>query len=129
MIELSVAVIFVMVLLFVGLNVFEDVKVKNRDNRRVSDIKELQKGLELYRTTTSRFPISSQQVAVDGTDIVSKTLIGERIFSTIPTDPLHPQYAYEYQSDADGTAYVLIFCQETDSNPSYKQGCENFARP
>ena len=104
---------------------FKDVQKRARDSKRISDITQIEKALNIYYASTSHFPKVSTEVIITGDDIFSLTLKDEFTGQKIPTDPLYPTFSYRYVSDEDGSAYQIKFCLETTSIQEYTQGCEN----
>ncbi len=105
-------------------------QTKSRDTRRIEDMSQISKALELYHATEYKFPKSSNEVTLNGTsDILTTTLVPAEAISAISIDPLHPDYTYTYQTNSLGTTYTLRFCLETSSIPGYSQGCGNEMKP
>lgn len=105
------------------------VQAKSRDTRRMEDINNIRKALALYQTGHNRYPVSTATTTLSGTDTVSNILVTDNAIQKVPTDPLHPDYAYLYQSNSIGTDFTMSFCLETDSIPHYNAGCDNHITP
>jgi prepilin-type N-terminal cleavage/methylation domain-containing protein len=88
-----------------------------RDARRVSDLKNIQNGLELYYNKNQTYPVS-----ISDWNGLKTALIGGSIgVKTIPQDP---KGTYYYATDGSGSTYVLGAILEDPSgaatNSSYK---------
>jgi prepilin-type N-terminal cleavage/methylation domain-containing protein len=92
-----------------------DIKMKNRDTRRMMDIQEISNALNLYQNINNRYPqgdINEMIVALENLDIIPK----------VPKDPLNSgNYVYTYNS-ANGSTYTLGFWLETNTIQGYPQG-------
>ncbi len=108
---------------------FSGVLERSRDDRRLTDISDLRKGLSLYQINHGRFPVTIEPITITRTDAFSTTLLEDGSMKAIPADPLSPTYDYTYQSNALGTTYTLSFCLETDTIRNYTKGCGNVAAP
>jgi prepilin-type N-terminal cleavage/methylation domain-containing protein len=99
----------------VGLGAFRE---RGRDTRRIADLREAQKALELYYTKFQKYP------ALGGGDSwtsLTNSLVGAGIgVSSISNDPLKPDRTYRYGVAADGQNYVLAATLENGGNPALK---------
>ncbi len=100
-----------------------------RDIKRVADVLEVNKALNLYYTTIQRFPVIAQSITIDGNDPLSRQLVGRRFLQSAPLDPLYPDYGYHYVSNVSGTDYIITFCLETNSIRDRYRGCNNTVKP
>jgi len=107
----------------------QGIQEKNRDNKRLSDMNEIQKALGLYYSDYGKFPASVNGTVITGDDDVSQALEDDLLISETPRDPLHPTYTYTYQTDVGGSTYSLSFCLETDRYADYASGCGNTIAP
>ncbi len=128
LIELLVVLAIVALILASTMVVYSGVLTKNRDVRRLSDIREIQKSLALYFIDTRTYPVSSTPVALTGNDPVSVAIQNSGAISKVPSDP-SPAYSYTYQSDTNGGNYTLTFCLEGSSIPNFSAGCNNSVSP
>jgi hypothetical protein len=87
------------------------------DNQRKSDIREIQTALEAYGTDKGSFPISETYSRVDSPDSdIYTALVSGGYLTSMPTDPLAPDYWYGYKS-VDGESYILTARLEDESDP------------
>lgn len=126
-IELMVSIAIIAILTALIIVSFSNIKAKNRDARRMEDLKSISNALNLYYSTAHQFPTSTggSTEYIDGaTDAMSIALESAGNIPQAPTDPLNSgNYRYTYQS-ANGTDYTLGFCLETGSIQSYSPaGC------
>lgn len=124
-----VVIAVIALLMSVVLAVWSGTKAKSRDTKRATDIKAIQDALALYNTSTQRFPVSADVLVLTGSDAVSLELIASGSIPAVPLDPLNnPPYQYSYQTDADGSTFIVTYYLETDSI-SGKSAGENTATP
>ncbi len=81
----------------------------SRDARRISDIRQIQAGLDLYRGANNKYPAKLDDLG------------GVSGIKYIPQDPM-TQKAYDYAPSADQQHYVLRAVLEDASNPALKSG-------
>jgi prepilin-type N-terminal cleavage/methylation domain-containing protein len=129
LIELLVVIAIIGLLVSVVVASFGTVQRKGRDARRISDVNTIQKALALYDSTVGSFPIATTVTNLTGSDSVSTTLVSAQALPVMPRDPSYPVNTYTYQSNAQGNAYTISFCLETDSIPNYSSGCGNTLTP
>ena len=72
-------------------------RIKDRDNRRIIDLKEIQLGLALHYDVYKAYPTGSS------ISVLTTTLVTDKFLPEIPTDPQGG--VYEYSSA--GTTYCL----------------------
>lgn len=106
------------------------VKAKNRDLQRVTDVRSIQQALTMYEATYSSYPVYDGYLT--GSDLVSTALVSEGIISSIPKDPFNDNhdgttYRYHYFS-SDGDDYVIRYYLETNSVKGKSAG-ENTVSP
>lgn len=114
LIELLVVIAIIGILAAVVLAALNSARIKGRDARRLSDIKQLQNALVLYYSdNTSQYPLD----IYDTTSGLTATYI-----PTVPTDPLTAaNYDYTGLTDGVGTdcvAYHLGTTLEDTSHPA-----------
>ena len=129
LIELLVVIAIIAILSSLILTSFGEIRLKSRDAKRLSDLREIEKALALYYDNNGSFPIAVSTVTITSEDAVSSALEGDVVISNVPTDPLHDTYTYTYQSDPAGIVFTLSFCLEGDSIPNFSQGCGNTITP
>jgi prepilin-type N-terminal cleavage/methylation domain-containing protein len=118
-----------MIMATIGFNMFSGL-AKGRDTRRLQDIKDLMKGLQLSFITDKRYPIYPTEIEINGTDAINTLLLGRGDLVGAIKDPINDStYRYWYQSSANGTTYSIRFCVETTQVPNTTQGCTNTRTP
>tara|TARA_B100001971_G_C17687917_1_gene285527 strand:- start:9 stop:422 length:414 start_codon:yes stop_codon:yes gene_type:complete len=108
---------------------FSTIQEKSRDGRRMSDMNEITKALNIYYAGNSQFPVVTSEVIIDSTDVFSVELEGDGSIKETPKDPQHPTLTYRYISASGGSSYTLTFCLETDNIQGYAEGCNNTKNP
>jgi type II secretion system protein G len=127
--ELLVVVAIIGILAAVSMALLSDTRARSRDAKRLSDMREIEKALNLYYAENSQFPNEdSTDPAITGSDDVSSALETAGLISQTPTDPLHPTYTYRYET-TDGTDFTLFFCLETDTIQGFNADCNNTIVP
>jgi len=125
-------VVAIIAMLFSAISVIlTGVKERSRDAKRMSDMRELQKSLNLYFTERNRFPISTTEILITGSDPLSLELENAFFITEAPADPLYPSSAFQYTyiSSPAGSDFTLSFCLETDTIKGFAQGCGNTFKP
>ena len=103
LIELLVVIAIIGLLATLSVIALNTARVKARDARRVSDVKQIQTALEMYFDQNSAYPIVANGVVPTSTYI-----------SSVPTNPqpvdtgCPPNTTYVYNSD--GATYTLAYC-------------------
>jgi prepilin-type N-terminal cleavage/methylation domain-containing protein len=99
LIELLVVIAIIGILSSVVLASLNSARVKGRDARRVSDVKQLQLALELYYDNEQSYPAGTGAASTTLADLVTDNFI-----SSIPQDPTNSgSYVYTYASaELDG---------------------------
>jgi len=120
LVELLVVIAIIGVLSTLSVIVFNNVRAKARDSRRLSDVKQIGMALELYYDDTGRYPPPPTPT---GTPITGLCLSNSGFTSTcgtiaylqkIPSDPL-PNIHYTYSYLNSGESYRLGFNLEQGS--------------
>lgn len=122
LIELLVVIAVISVLLGLAFPNFYAARQRARDAQRKSDLKQIQKALELYKsdqnpveypTNTSPWPAH-----ITGTACDTRWAVGSEIYMPkVPCDPVTNQL-YIYERDAtDNNKYYLKACLENGSDP------------
>jgi general secretion pathway protein G len=127
--EMLVVLAIIAVLSAIGITQFSNAQQKSRDVKRLSDVREIKKALNLYQIDNIRFPIQTTELTITGDDSFSTILEASGFITEVPTDPQHPGLSYTYQSNSAGSDYDIRFCLETDTVPNYSQGCGNTISP
>jgi prepilin-type N-terminal cleavage/methylation domain-containing protein len=129
-IELIASIAIIAVLFTIIFAVVKTTKERSRDSRRMVDLHEIENALALYVVKTKKFPISEVEISITGNDLMSLALEEAKTISEVPVDPLSiGQYVYKYKTDAQGSAYTIFFCLETNTISNYLQGCGNMVQP
>jgi len=108
LIELLVVIAIIGILSSVVLASLNSARLKARDAKRVSDVKQIQLALEMYYDDNSNYPVG----------ITSTLLVTPGYISTVPTDPSTGS-AYTYAALGSGTtcsSYHLGATLEGTSN-------------
>jgi len=127
--ELLVVVAIIAVLLSATAIVMSSSRAKSRDATRMAELRQIQNALNLYFTANNAFPVFATETTITGDDAFSLALENAGTIDEVPTDPNHPATPYTYQSNAEGTTYILSFCLETDTIAGFSQGCGNTLTP
>ena len=127
--ELLISVAIIAMLSAIILVGISSMRERSRDARRMSDVSEIQKALNLYFTNHNTFPVFPTEITITGDDLFSVALEGERLITAVPSDPIPTFGSYKYQSNSTGTDFYLNFCLETDTIPKYTKGCNNRVTP
>lgn len=119
LIELLIVIAVIGILASVVLVGLGPIQKQGRDARRISDLKQIQNGLELYYTKNGAYPTANWS-AFNGSVLINAG-IG---VSNVPTDPA-PSKSYYYSSD--GSSYCLGAQLEDLNNPNWKRSvaCPN----
>lgn len=128
-IELLVVVAVIGILSAIIITSFTEVRQKSRDTERLSDVREIEKALNLYYNSHGQFPISVSELVITSNDALSLALENDGVISNAPIDPLHSTYTYRYQTNALGTTFILSFCLEGNYIDNFSQGCSNTITP
>ncbi|TSC81951.1 MAG: putative General secretion pathway protein GspG [Parcubacteria group bacterium Gr01-1014_20] len=133
LIEILIVVAIIGILASVVLVGLGPLQRQGRDARRISDIKQIQTGLELYYTKCGYYPGAAQATPACGAraaglvtlpvTIAAADLGGIIIGSALGVSnmPEDPNASREYQYQSDGTVYVLR-AQLDDANNRALQG-------
>jgi len=126
LIELLVVIAIIGLLASIITTALSNARLKSRDARRLSDIKQVKTGLDLYYANGGGYPsdatynaaYSAGQLLCSGTPMLK-----------IPQDPLYPTYQYAYTASGQGAnacgladarlKYNLTFILEADPSVTY----------
>ncbi|MBU2218920.1 prepilin-type N-terminal cleavage/methylation domain-containing protein [Patescibacteria group bacterium] len=126
-IELMVTVAIIAILAALIMVSFSNIKAKNRDAKRMGDLKSISNALNLYYSVNNSFPTclacpAGVYLNNNPIDAVSTKLKDGNFIPAPIIDPLNSgDYQYNYQS-ANGTDYTLTFYLETNSIKGYSAG-------
>ena len=129
LIELLVVIAIIAMLASVIIASVSAASLRSRDTRRIQDVNQIQKALELYFVGHGRYPGTDDTRAdLTSASAVGQLLINDHAMSVIPSDPLSPDQEYEYTATNLRVKYKLYFTLEGSSVPGYVQG-ENYLMP
>ena len=116
LIELLIVVAVIGILASVVLVGLGPVQKQGRDARRISDLRQVQNGLELYYNKNGSYPSGTFNNPTQW-NTIKTTLENAGIgISNIPIDPTNNS-TYYYRYGSDGTSYVLGAQLEDPNNP------------
>jgi prepilin-type N-terminal cleavage/methylation domain-containing protein len=122
LIEILVVVAIIGILASVVLVGLAPAQKRGRDARRLSDMKQIQTGLELYYNKCGYYPGGAQSGAcgtfakIDGYGQLVASLKGSSIgINQMPVDP-----KYQYATNDTGSVYVLAATLEADTGASHQ---------
>ncbi len=106
LIELLVVIAIIGLLSTLAVVALNNARMKSRDAKRVSDIKQIQTALELYYNDANAYPASL------GASIVSGSVT---YMSSVPTNPAPVDGctvggSYTYTQQSSGASYSLTYC-------------------
>ncbi|USN88076.1 MAG: type II secretion system protein [Candidatus Nomurabacteria bacterium] len=147
LIELLVVIAIIGLLSAILFAAFDDARKQARDKTRLSELKELQLAIQLYKAQNDRYPEqgcgtpgTSFAGPSGGTDSGDKVACGPSVkyilgltpdfTATLPTDPKsenEPNKGFYYMTNAAGTAYKLMVYDTVESLAVSSYGDE-FAR-
>jgi len=112
LIELLVVIAIIGILSSVVLASLNSARVKGRDARRISDIKQIQLALELYYDTNQSFPTAAQAFPATAS---SSVLVTSGYISALPVDPTNghggaSSYQYAALASDGSTACTSTPC-------------------
>jgi general secretion pathway protein G len=115
LIELLVVMAILGILAVVGLRSFRSSQMKARDAQRKNDLGQMQRALEAYYNDKGVYPAETDLPAAGA--IWQDNIDGGALYmKAIPTDPKGG--AYDYQTDANQTAYKILTHLENLNDPS-----------
>jgi len=123
LIELLVVIAIIGLLSTLAVVALGSARLKARDSKRLSDLKQVQTALELYYTDKNAYPIETTAITLGGdtTDCLNASGFGAKAtcavanpyMGLIPTDPGTGTYSY---ISADGTTYSIAAALEGTVN-------------
>ncbi|MFH1522934.1 MAG: type II secretion system protein GspG [Patescibacteria group bacterium] len=98
-------IFFVSIISTIAVVALNNARLKSRDARRISDIKQVQTALELYYNDNDKYPV------VDSWKELAREIRKKPTYmSSLPQDPLgRDKYRYTYQSRDSGQDYLIRF--------------------
>ncbi len=122
LIELLVVIAIIGLITAIILVSIGNVKAKNRDARRMANMKQISNALNLYINQTRVYPKPYNNITITGSDAFSTNLITSGAMPAVPKDPLNSgSYIYTYTS-TNGLTFTLGFYLETNTIKGYSQG-------
>ncbi len=119
LIEILIVVAIIGILASVVLVGLGPVQRQGRDARRISDLRQVQTGLELFFNKNGYYPN-----AASWTD-VTNALVSSGLVSNVPKDP-RPAQSYEYGTNGtNGNSYVLKATLEDAGNPNFSDDIDD----
>ena len=116
LIELLVVIAIIGILSTIVLVSLNTARQKARDVRRVSDMRQIALGLEMYYDDENKYPGDANELLCDDWDALVTALETDYITS-VPTDPVGgTTNVYAYESSSDGQRYVLKAVLEDDGH-------------
>ena len=112
LIEILIVVAIIGILASVVLVGLGPTQKRARDTRRISDLRNIQTGLELYYNANGKYPAAGTGNTVPRTALLTVT-------SNIPHDPSNSTKEYTYATDVGQTSYVLEADLEVSGNPAF----------
>ena len=116
--ELLIVIAIIGLLAATAMFALSNVQARARDAKRVADIDQLVKALDLYiNQTGNSYPVVLSAICLDGSDIVNTEIKAAGISAQGFQDPFYDTSpnCFRYISDADGTSYSVQFYLETGS--------------
>lgn len=121
--ELLTVIAILVLLAAVVIPNLNSMRIRGRDTKRISDLKELQVALERYYDRTGNYPNSSATgTSCDSNSLSLGDLVTQNLISSLPTDPINSDgrcYVYIKNRKCTGalgpqerTGYVLLFKPE-----------------
>lgn len=108
LVEFLVVLVIVGIVISLSVVALSSVKAKNRDTKRVSDIRQIQTALEMYYNRNNSYPDS----LTPGLPLVSG---GKTYLQEVPSAPNSPDGSctsddYTYTVDSGGASYHISYC-------------------
>ena len=143
-VELLIVVVVIAVLATLPVAAYSGMQQRGRDTQRVSDMKAIVKGLEMYKTLNGSYPttntISSWEVSSKNPSQFLSVLKTSGVMSTVPVDPVNTsttdQYGllykyYRYNAGANGCdpargAYYVLAVGDAESSSSQLSNSPGF---
>ncbi|MDD2647103.1 MAG: type II secretion system protein [Patescibacteria group bacterium] len=116
LIELLVVVAIIGIFVAVALISVSTASAKARDIRRIGDLVQFSKTLDVYLTANGIYPIwPSGGCTSDPYNPLSTALINSTYLNSLPIDPNSSRYCYYYITDSTGTNYKIAAYLERDT--------------
>ena len=108
-VELLIVIVVIAILAAISVVAYSGIQGRALDSRRLSDIKKIQQGIELYRIQNGAFPPVADVNDWEMSHIVGnnflRPLVTSGIMSTVPLDPVNDSTSYYryYRYNASST--------------------------
>ncbi|MDD3302126.1 MAG: prepilin-type N-terminal cleavage/methylation domain-containing protein [Candidatus Gracilibacteria bacterium] len=117
LVELIVTITILSILGTIAFISFQGYSKSSRDSVRISDIKNVENGLELFSVKSGKYPDpDSSTILIGGTDEIKQGILGENVIRTIDINkiPLDPKTGrnYIYSVFGDGQYYQIAYEKE-----------------
>ena len=126
LIEILIVVAIIGILASVVLVGLGPLQRQGRDARRISDLKQVQTGLELYYNKNGAYPIMNVTDSAGWTSLSSDLTGADIGISNVPKEPSTGK-SYLYESD--GTVYALGATLDDSTNKALDGDIDNANRP
>jgi len=117
LIELMVVIAIIGLLSTLAVVSLNNARIKSRDAKRISDIKQVQTGLELYYSDKNTYPVAATAIVLGDTGQTtlsgagfSDTASGSTYMGKVPANPTPNGADYSYTGDAN--TYAIVFTLE-----------------
>lgn len=136
LIELLVVISIIGLLSTLAVVSFGNARQKSRDTKRLSDIKAIQSGLELYFGDKDAYPVEDPAITLgDSAHLFfgpngfksTAALAGSPLYMNVPKDPTST-YNYTY-GISGGTTYSITFKTEQTNVSGLAAGADHVASP
>lgn len=133
LIEILVVITIIAVMIGLAFPNFFAARQRARDVQRKSDLKQLQKGLELYKQDQNPIAFPSNYPTSCTTNCQLNISCGSQwnnggssiYMSKMPCDPLAPTPYFYQQNASDSLNYTLVTCLENKSDPDADSSCNS----
>ncbi len=123
LIEILVVVAIIAILASVVLIGLGPAQKAGRDARRISDLRQIQNGVELYFSHCGSYPYAAGGSVPAGCGLAGNFAAMDALLKAggfaqnVPNDP-NPNKVYTYTPNADGSSYTLSAILEDNGNPA-----------
>lgn len=100
-------------------NISPEVSSNANDEIRKGDLKRIQEALKKYFQANSKYPESAEITKTSDTSSSLAQVLIPTYLSSLPDDPLAPQYYYGYKSDGQSFELTGVLEDTTDPSGSY----------
>ena len=122
LIELLVVIAIIALLSTLSVVALNSARVKARDTRRVSDIKQIRTALEMYFDAKLEYPPSNNDLGgstarcLSATSAFSASCAGTIFMQSVPKDPQNPTKKYAYVKGTGTTpTYTITYYDESNN--------------